>query len=330
MTTTDALLQELTLQGIRLWPEAGKLRYAGPQQHITPELLQLLKQHKDALLHSLSEPRDFPLSYGQQGLWSIHQLAPENSAYNVSLAYQLHGPLNVKSLSNVIQLLVNRHAALRTRFVWRDGVPVQRVDGYQAATVEEFEAPGWTDDAIHRELNALHARPFDLERGPLFRVTILRHGEEHFSLLLSVHHIVIDGWSLYQLIDELFAFYHALQSGTTVDLPTIQYTYADYVTWQQQLLQTDEERLWDFWQAQLQGELPVLQLPADYSRPAQQSFRGISQSIHVPFALTARLKTIARQNDCTLYVVLLSRIRAFSASPHQPGRNLGGTPDGRA
>lgn len=302
----DDWLQRLTLQGIQLWPQDGKLRYAGPQQRITPALLQELKAKKAALLQQLREPTYAPVSYGQRGLWFIHQQSPEAAAYNVSLAYRVSDTLDVDLLQDVLQLLVNRHASLRTRFLWRDDELMQQIDGYQAAAIETVDATDWSDAYLLEQIDEFHQRPFDLATGPLFRTAIFQQGAETYSFVLTAHHIVIDGWSVYQLLDELFTFYTALQQGAVVDLPVLQHTYADYVAWQQSLLTRDGERLAAFWQNQLQGELPVLQLPTDYPRPPQQLLRGISQPLHLSPTLTDQLKRVARENGCTLYTLLLA------------------------
>ncbi len=311
MSDPKAFLQQLIVQGIQVWPEADKLRCGGPQHRITPALLQQLKEHKAALLQALSTAEYIALSYGQKGLWSIHQIAPENSAYNVSLAYRIQGHLDVRLLNNVIQLLVNRHAALRTRFVWQEGALMQMVAGYQAAVFEELAALEEADDCHQAQAQRLHARPFDLTHGPLFRTALLSHGAEQYTLLLSAHHIIVDGWSMYQLVDELFALYFALVQGAVAELPLVQYTYADYVDWQQRRLQADEAQLWHYWQQELTGELPLLQLPTDYPRPPQQRFRGISQAIQLSAQLTERLKQVARLTGCTLYTVLLTAYALF-------------------
>ena len=313
MIYTNQIIQQLCLYGIHLWPEEESIAYDGPEHWLTDDLLMLLKAHKALLLNSLQSARTIPLSYGQQGLWTIQQQEPDNSAYTVSVALAVHGQLNRTLLRTVIQLLVNRHESLRTRFVWQNEQVVQQILGYQPATIEEIPAVGWSDAERDEQLRVLHERPFDLAQGPLFRTTILQHSPEQHTILLSVHHIVVDGWSIYQLIDELLTFYRDLQAGQPVDLPIITQTYADYVAWQCDMIQRDEARLWAFWQEQLQGELPVLQLPTDHPRPAIRSLRGISHPVQIPIALTTRLKELAKQQQCTLYTLLLTAYQLLLA-----------------
>lgn len=306
MNQAESFLQTLIPQGIRVWSQDGKLRYAGPRQRITPQLLNQLKVHKSELLRYFSEPTYAPLSYGQRGLWFIHQNAPNNAAYNVSMAFRIHSALDISALHSAIQLLVNRHAALRTRFVMQDEGVVQQIDGYQAAAIETVDVFEWSDEMLREQVNVFHNQPFDLAQGPLFRAMIWNHEDQSHSIALSMHHIVVDGWSSYQLVDELFMLYAALDHGQAAQFSPLNYTYSDYVCWQQRLLETDGERLWAYWHSQLNGELPILDLPVDYPRPSQQSLNGISQEITISTALTQQLKRAARENGCTLYVVLLA------------------------
>ncbi len=249
---------------------------------------------------------DLPLSAGQWGLWTIDQQSPGSSAYTISAAYGVRGPLNRSALHTALQQLVDRHPALRTRFLETDQGPVQRVVASQEAVVEQIEGIGWTSEQIQATAQALHNRGFDLAEGPLWRATLLRHADEQHTLLFSVHHIVNDGWSLYLLVDELFLGYEAARAGRQPALPPLRHHYADYLAWQQRLLAEEEERLWHFWQTQLAGELPLLELPTDFPRPATRSLRGISHPIRCPASLVEQLKEVALSQGCTLYMVLLA------------------------
>lgn len=193
MNDYELLQQQMILKGIHLWPEHGKLRYAGSQQQITPELLQTLRAHKDALLDLLCQSKSLPLSHGQKGLWAIQQLAPHSSAYHLSLAFQLHGCLDIQLLQDVLQLLVGRHQALRTHFCHQGNDLQQQVQGYQRVTIEQVEALGWGSVELQTQLQAYHRRPFDLEQGPLLRTTLFHHTDRYHTLLLTLHHIIIDG-----------------------------------------------------------------------------------------------------------------------------------------
>ncbi len=299
-------IQQTILSGIHLWSQNGRLRYSGPERRVTPQFLQLLRTHKEALLEQLLHIRSLPLSYGQQGLWAVHQLAPEASAYHVSLAYHLEGRVDLQLLQDVLQLLVDRHDALRTRFTLQDGYLQQQIDGSQTVAIELVDAVGWDEGQLQHQLAVQHARGFNLETGPLFRASIFRRGGEQHSLLITAHHITVDAWSIYQLVDELFTLYRSMQRDQLADLPILQHTYGDYVAWQQQFLVDHGEQLWRYWAAQLEGELPLLQLHADRVRPPRQSLQGISYQFHVSSETTSRLRALARQQRSTLYTLLLA------------------------
>ena len=306
MSEVQQLLQTLCQRGIRLWPQDGKLRYRGAEHLLTPDLLAQLKTHKTALLQALSEPTYGPLAYGQKGLWLIQQSAPQTFVYNVSFALRLYFPIDPTRWHEAAQLLVNRHAALRTTFPVIDNVPTQQVDGYQPVDFSLIDATTWTEAALLGAVQAGHEEPFAITTGPLFRVRIFTHTGSDHVLFVSAHHIALDGWSIQLLIEEMLLLYGALQQGTVAPLPVVETTYLDYVAWQAALLQREGEALWSYWKAQLGGALPLLQLPADHARPAVQSYRGLSQPFQLGASLTAGLKQVARQQNCTLYALLLA------------------------
>lgn len=306
MSEVKALLQTLCQQGIRLWPQEGKLRYRGAEHLLTPNLLAQLKTHKTALLQALSEPRYAPLAYGQKGLWLIQQSVPTSFVYNVSFALRLYFPIEISRWQEAAQLLVNRHAALRTSFPVIDNTPMQKIEGYQPVAFTAIDATTWSEEALLAAVQAAHERPFAITVGPLFRMSIFTHAPADHVLFVSAHHIAIDGWSIYLLIEELRLLYQALQQGTAAPLPPVTADYSDYVAWQTVLLQREGEVHWAYWQEQLRGALPLLQLPADYARPAVQSYRGVSQAFQLSADLTAQLKQVARHYHCTLYVLLLA------------------------
>ncbi|MEM7125053.1 MAG: amino acid adenylation domain-containing protein [Chloroflexota bacterium] len=306
MSEVEQLLQKLCQFGIRIWPQDGKLRYQGSKHLITADLLAQLKQHKDALIRYLCEPTYAPLAYGQKGLWLIQQSVPETFVYNVSFALRFYHPMEPAKWHNAVQLLVNRHGALRTTFPLNEDGPVQQIDGYQAAEFHPVDASDWTEETLMAHLQASHERPFDLTTGPLFRTTIFSHAAEDHVMLFTAHHIAVDGWSIYLLIEELFQIYYALEHGVSSALPAPASSYVDYVDWQKSLIEKEGEQLWAYWQEQLGGTLPVLQLPADRTRPSTQSYRGVSCSFRVPLARTQQLKDVAQAHGCTVYVLLLA------------------------
>jgi len=260
----------------------------------------------------------YPLSYNQQGIWFLSQLAPESMVYNVSFAARITSDLNVPALRRSFQALVDRHPCLRTTFSVSSGKPLQRI--HQGAKVHfaELDASAWSRDEVESRLTDEAHRPFDLERGPLLRVSVFKRSAQEHYLLLVVHHIVIDFWSLAILLNELGTLYPAEVSVRRAMLPPLDLQYGDYVRWQSEMLAGAEgERLWAYWQKQLGGQLPVLDLPTDRPRQPIQTHRGGSYDFVLNDELSGRLKRLAKAQGATLYVVMLA---AFQAMLHYLSR----------
>jgi amino acid adenylation domain-containing protein/non-ribosomal peptide synthase protein (TIGR01720 family) len=256
----------------------------------------------------------FPLSYGQQSLWFLQQLAPESVAYNIASAIRIKTKPDEAALRRAFQSLVDRHAALRTTFSAVQGKAVQHVHEQSAASFETVAAFLRDDAALGEHLRAEAHRPFDLEHGPLFRALLFKRTDDEYALLVVAHHIVIDFWSLAILMRELGELYRqaAIPSdtvSTTCDSGWVGSgsNYFDYVRWEQRLLAGEAgERLAAFWQKELAGELPTLNLHTDRPRPTLQTFRGASEPLRLDAQLTAQLKALALANDATLFMTLLA------------------------
>jgi natural product biosynthesis luciferase-like monooxygenase protein len=255
---------------------------------------------------------EHPLSRGQQAMWFLHQLAPESTAYNIFVALRINSELDVPVLHRAFQTLVNRHAALRTTFSAPQGEPVQYVRERMDVCFQPVEASGWNEATLNEYLvNEAH-RPFDLEQGPLLRVHLLTRAPREHVVLLAVHHIVADFWSLAVLINELGILYTGERNGQAVTLPPLVWQYADYARWQEQVLTSaDGDALQTFWQKQLEGELPSLNLPTDRPRPPVQSYQGASQTFRLSSALTRQLKSLSQSQEATLYMTLVAAFQAM-------------------
>lgn len=247
---------------------------------------------------------DQPLSFSQQRLWFLDQMGT-GGAYNMPWAFRLDGALEADCLAHAIQSVVDRHEALRTRFVAVDGEPVQRVLPSLEVPLERIDLSGLEPEARDAELARL-ARdaaetPFDLEAGPLFLPALVRLGPEEHVLFLSLHHIVFDGWSIGVLNRELLEFYRAERDGDEPVVPELSVSYADFVHWQRAWFQGDVlERQLDYWREQLSGDLPVLELATDHPRPAVQNYRGGGVSVSVPVEQTRALRALGRRHGVTL------------------------------
>src|SRR5215471_17742149 len=205
---------------------------------------------------------EYPLSYGQQALWFVHQLDRSSAAYNVHIAFRIHSPLDIDPLRSAFQKIVDRHAPLRSTFAERDGVPFQRVADRMEVAFSVHDARALDITALRRRLLEELHRPFDLEHGPIFRVALFRTQNAH-NLIVTAHHVVLDMWSTIIILEELATHY----SGATMPR-TLSVEYHDYVRWQSELLHGDDgERLFRYWRGVLGGDLPVLDLPLDRPRP---------------------------------------------------------------
>ncbi len=232
--------------------------------------------------------------------------------YNVSFAARITSQLDVPALRRSFQTLVDRHACLRTTFTVRSGKPAQRIHQGAKVHFEKLDASAWSLDEIESRLTDEAHRPFDLELGPLLRVSVFKRSEREHYLLLVVHHIVIDFWSLAILLNELGVIYPAEVAGMRATLPPLDLQYSDYVGWQSEMLADAEGvRLWDYWRKQLADNLPVLELPTDRPRQPIQTHRGGSHDFVLSDELSGQLKLLAKAKGATLYVVMLAAFQAM-------------------
>jgi amino acid adenylation domain-containing protein len=249
----------------------------------------------------------YPLSYGQRALWFLYQLTPENAAYNTALTLRIRSALDIHALQNTFQALINRHPCLRTTFSMNDGEPLQKVHQYQTIRFEQIDASTWSWDELNSRIVETYKKPFNLEQGPVLRVSLFTRTKEDQILLLTIHHIVFDGWSQWMLIEELGLLYPVIKTGSQASLPLIKHRYADYVHWQRKMVSSAKgEHLFTYWEKQLAGELPVLNLPTDHPRPSMQTYHGASVHFCLTETLTQQLKELAKTEDATLFTVLLA------------------------
>ncbi len=252
-----------------------------------------------------------PLSYGQQAMWFLHQLLPDDIAFNVAGAVRLQGALQRPALRRALQLIVQRHAALRMSYALQGGELLQEATEH-ALPLQEIDAREWPEQRVQAYLEREAHRPFDLQSGPLLRAALLQRAEHEQVLLLSVSHIAADFWSMSLLVQELAQAYETFAAGREPELPEPPLEYVDYVQWQRQMLSGDEgERLRDYWLAQLSGELPLLDLPTDRPRPAQQTYRGDSVSRQLGPQMALGLQRLAQEQGVTLATTLLAAFQAL-------------------
>ncbi|WP_116121188.1 non-ribosomal peptide synthetase, partial [Archangium gephyra] len=258
-------------------------------------------------------PRDgaLPLSFAQQRLWFLDQLERGSAFYNVPAVVKLTGALQEDVLEKSFEELVRRHEALRTTFRTENGKPVQVISEQVRVPLERLDLRGQPE--AEREAEARRRaeqesqRPFDLARGPLLRTTLLKLGEREHVLVLVMHHIVSDGWSMGILVREVAGLYEAFSKGKPSPLAELPVQYADYAAWQRQRLSGEvlEEQL-GYWRKQLEGAPPALELPTDKPRPAVQTYRGEHRSFQWPRELQEAVKALAKKEGATPFMVLLA------------------------
>ncbi|WP_437779129.1 amino acid adenylation domain-containing protein [Sorangium sp. So ce1097] len=259
-----------------------------------------------------------PLSFAQERLWFLAALEETAASYNVPAAVRLLGPLDVARLERSFAAVVRRHEALRTTFEERDGRAVAVVHAERPAALSLGDVSGAPGEAREaealRRLEAEARRPFDLRGGPLLRVALVRLGEREHLLLVVLHHIVSDGWSMNVLVREVAELYAADAEGRAAALPSLPIQYADYARWQRAWLAGAalDEHLAHFRQ-RLSAEPPVLRLPADRPRPAARTYRGARLNFALPRELSAELGALARGQGVTAFMLLLTAFQALVA-----------------
>ncbi|HEV3051013.1 MAG TPA: amino acid adenylation domain-containing protein, partial [Longimicrobium sp.] len=257
-----------------------------------------------------------PLSFAQERLWFLDRLEPGSATYNIYVARRLEGVLDQAALERALGEIVRRHEALRTTFAEVDGSPVQVVApfGGFALSVEDLSGLDEADreTALRRRAGEEGRRGFDLSAGPLFRAALLRLDAEDHVLLLVMHHIVSDGWSMDVLFREFSVLYETYREGGESPLPELAVQYADYAVWQREQLAGEVlDRQMAYWKERLAGAPELLELPTDHPRPAVQTFRGAYERIELPLELLERLQRLGRGEGATLYMVMLSAFQVL-------------------
>ncbi|WP_201191066.1 non-ribosomal peptide synthase/polyketide synthase [Pseudomonas fluorescens] len=253
-------------------------------------------------------PREqpLPLSFAQERQWFLWKMDPHSAAYNIPTALRLRGTLDKHALQRSFRALVERHESLRTAFIEQDGHTSQVIQAQGRVSFTEQRLADADEAGIKAFVEHETQRPFDLLDGALVRCVLLQVGEQDHVLVLTLHHIVADAWSVQVLVDDLLALYSA------VELPALPVQYVDYAVWQRQWMAAGErERQLAYWTEQLGSEQPLLELPTDHARPAQQSFRGARWSIPIDDALALDLKALARRENVTLFMLLLGSFQAL-------------------
>jgi amino acid adenylation domain-containing protein len=321
------LLGRLRALGVSLTLDGDSLKCAAPPGVLTPELRAELTQNKPEILAFLRSSRKtagagelllsrvdrtgaLPLSYAQQRLWFLCQLDPESPVYNIPTAVTLTGSLDIDALEAAIREIIRRHESLRTCFAQENGVPRVVIREEAAWSLQRIDARhfgGENSEELKGYLSRAAREAMDITRAPLLRGHLLILGPESHVLLLMVHHIVFDGWSMGVFVRELETLYRAHASGTKSDLPAPALHYVDFAVWQRQWLAAGVlERQLAYWKKQLAGAPPVVTLPADRRRPQAEMFRGARRKMVLAPELVQNLESLSQSHGVTLFMTLLA------------------------
>lgn len=265
--------------------------------------------------NSHGETYAFPLSFAQQRLWFLQSLYPDSSTYNIPTALRLRGRLDGPALQQSIDHLIERHEVLRTTFSMRAGEAVQIVHSTLPVSIaktdlRDIEASR-RDETLHGLMQFDARQPFDLERGPLLRVKLIQIADDEHVLVLNLHHIVSDGWSMDVMFHELSALYQGYCGEKPISLPDLPIQYADYSVWQRNWLQgANLDQQLAYWRKQL-DDLSTLQLPFDRPRPAMQTYQGANQSLELPPHLSEAIRNLSQREGATLFMILLAAFQTL-------------------
>ncbi|MBW4564787.1 MAG: amino acid adenylation domain-containing protein [Mojavia pulchra JT2-VF2] len=257
-----------------------------------------------------------PLSFSQQGLWFIHQLAPDTPAYNIPIVINLTGQINIAALTQSLNEIIQRHEVLRTKFVLVDEQPAQVINPTVTFNLPIEDLQELSEDnaavAVERLTKELAQHRFDLSCQSLLHSLLLRLTNNEYKLLVTFHHIVSDGWSIGVFIRELAALYEAFSNGKPSTLPELPVQYVDFAYWQRKNLHPERiQSLLAYWKQKLSGKLPILDLPSDRPRSPVQTFNGAKVQLSLPKNLTDSLKQLSHQEGATLFMTLLAAFKTL-------------------
>lgn len=321
--TIIEFISYLNSLGIKIWLEGDQLNYRAPKGVMNPDLKNKLLGRKSEILAFLEEAKnatdssfepilsiersgDLPLSFAQQRMWFLYQLESQSPFYNEGLQLRVEGVLNVEALQQSINEIIRRHEILRTTFPTVDGKPLQVISPSLTITIPVLDLQGLEAAEIQQIVTKEARQPFDLSNGPLLRVTLLRLGSESHILVLIMHHIITDGWSMGIFIQELSILYRAFTLDSPF-LPELPIQYADFAVWQRQWLTEEiQKQQLNYWKEQLAGATPLLEVPTDKPRPPVQTFCGATQEFQIDQNLSDQIKIFSQQSGATLFQTLLA------------------------
>lgn len=323
------LMGRLRELGCRISADGDNLRLRKTKNDIPAELIQQIKINKTEILaflntakdQAVTSQKDIPklptnalkqLSFAQQRLWFLGQIENSNATYNMPMSLQLEGKLNVDALFESLAYVIDRHESLRMYFPTVEGQPkirIKNIENFNILSVQDLSNLDQPTQSIMVQtlINNHVQEPFNLKTGPLFKAKLLQLKDDQFILLLNMHHISSDGWSIGIFIRELCHAYLTFSQGQKPTLEPLPIQYSDFATWQRNWLQGEVlETQINYWKKQLKDAPPRLELPTDYPRPPIQSYKGSHYSHTLTPELTEQLKTLSQQEGVSLYMLLLA------------------------
>ncbi|BAB74348.1 non-ribosomal peptide synthetase [Anabaena sp. FACHB-709] len=293
----------------------SRLASLTPEKRALLEKLLRQKANSSQTIPPRNNNTELPLSLAQERLWFLHQINPSDSSYNIAISWQLAGKLEISTLLASLQTIIQRHESLRTAFLSQEGKPYQKIAAnidLQLPIIDLQGLPPQQQAQTAQDLAKLEAsQPFDLTQAPLMRVKLIRLAPNQATLLLTLHHIIADGWSRGILLRELATCYRAFINDEQPSLPALSNQYADFALWQRECLQREEMAAQlAYWQQKL-AKLPTLELPTDYPRTALQKFNGKTESYLLPKTLSESLKQLSKQQGVTLFMLLLAAFKVL-------------------
>ncbi len=313
--TAEELYEQLKLQGVELWSEGKMLRFKAAESALSRDTLVLLRRHKKELIEIVKREAGatvggFTLeapSVSQQAMYFLHLSAPHSPAYNVASACRIRSVLDTAAVEAAFETLISRYDSLRTTFQVHEGALRRRVHATAPLNFEQVDVAGQSEEEVRQIVRDSYQEPFNLADGPLLRVRLFTSASDDHVFLISLHHIIFDAWSLWLLQDEFRMLYAQHTGGETALLPALTASYTDYVDELAALETSDRgDKMWQYWQQRLAGDLPTLELPVDRPRPKSTTFRGATHKFRIPAELTARLRELARQESVTPFVLMLA------------------------
>ncbi|MEM6404357.1 MAG: condensation domain-containing protein, partial [Cyanobacteria bacterium P01_D01_bin.116] len=291
---------------------AKKLTNLSEEKRLT--LVELLRKEginplKLPIIPAIRKSKNVPLSWAQERLWFLNQLEGSSATYNIPAAVRISGNLNINALQQALSEILQRHEALRTSFQTLNGTPIQVIDleatmKINTVDLQQLETIQQENSVIEQAQEEA-TTPFDLENAPLIRCSLLQLDTREYVLLLTMHHIVSDGWSIGVLIQELSSLYQAFIEGESSPLEQLPIQYGDFAVWQKQYLSGEVlSTQLDYWKQQLSGAPDLLQLPTDYPRPTVQTYQGRTQSFSINTDLTTKLQGLSQESGTTLFMTL--------------------------